>query len=287
MDAEFISQAIEAILSQSYRDFELIIINDASKDNTDQIVRKYALQDKRIKYIRNRENCGVVKTSNLGCRHATGKYLYCASSDDWIKPCFFETAIDNLEKHKASLCFLETTFLYENGEYRPHKAIENVNELTYYDPERALQVLKNSYVSTASAIVKLDSFIKQGYYSEKMAVYCDIISLNFIAGTEGFVYVPKEGTICRLYREHETKYNPPLREKLKRLKTALDYFLVEKGKFRFFCSCQMLTKGINYKGFIFLLYPKYWPLAPRLILSKLQLIPRKISSIKKAIASKI
>ena len=78
--AQYISDAINSILSQTYTDFELLIIDDGSTDETNQIISSYS--DSRIRLIKNRENRGLVYSRNLALTEARGKYLAILDSDD-------------------------------------------------------------------------------------------------------------------------------------------------------------------------------------------------------------
>jgi glycosyltransferase involved in cell wall biosynthesis len=89
--AEFIAEAIESVLNQSFRDFELIIVEDASTDNSREIIDKYAAIDSRIKIIQNETNLFVNVSCNIGLRAAKGKYYARIDSDDVCMP-------DRLEK---------------------------------------------------------------------------------------------------------------------------------------------------------------------------------------------
>lgn len=80
---KYLSQAIESVFDQSYKDFELLIINDGSLDNTEEIIKKYLIQDQRIIYIKNSENKGLVYSLNLGLEKSTGQYIARLDSDDW------------------------------------------------------------------------------------------------------------------------------------------------------------------------------------------------------------
>lgn len=79
-----LEKCLESVLNQSFKDFELIIINDGSPDNSDGICRRFAQKDSRIKYIR-RENGGVASVRNLGLETAKGEYLCYIDSDDYIE----------------------------------------------------------------------------------------------------------------------------------------------------------------------------------------------------------
>jgi glycosyltransferase involved in cell wall biosynthesis len=81
--ADLLSRAINSVLFQDYQDFELLIIDDASTDNTSEIVR--AFNDNRIKYYLNEKNLGIAKSRNKGISLAVGEYIAMLDSDDyWI-----------------------------------------------------------------------------------------------------------------------------------------------------------------------------------------------------------
>lgn len=80
--AAYLDEAIQSILSQTYSNFEFIIIDDASTDNSWKIIRSYARKDKRIRCFRNPLNLGVSLTSNIAISLARGKYIARMDSDD-------------------------------------------------------------------------------------------------------------------------------------------------------------------------------------------------------------
>lgn len=78
---KYLSEAIESVLNQTYKDFEFIIINDGSTDNSLEIIKKYQNQDERIVLI-SRENKGLVSSLNEGIEKAKGKYIARMDADD-------------------------------------------------------------------------------------------------------------------------------------------------------------------------------------------------------------
>ena len=94
---KYIGEAIDSILNQTMRDFELIIVNDGSTDNTQQIVRSYT--DERIRYFINGENIGIAESFNRAISVARGKYLAIAEHDDISHPQRFKISVSYLEKH--------------------------------------------------------------------------------------------------------------------------------------------------------------------------------------------
>lgn len=92
--------ALDSILNQTYQNFELIVINDASNDQTSEILNKYAQKDKRIVVVENKSNQGIVSNRNMGLLLAKGKYLAWQDDDDVSEPSRLEEQVKFLEKHK-------------------------------------------------------------------------------------------------------------------------------------------------------------------------------------------
>ena len=98
-----IRRAIDSVLDQSYKELELIIVDDCSLDNTVQIVKSY--RDKRINLICLPKNCGANTARNTGLRAAKGEYIAFQDSDDeWFKE-KLEIQIEYMEKTRKKVCY--------------------------------------------------------------------------------------------------------------------------------------------------------------------------------------
>lgn len=97
---KFIVETIKHIQSSTYEKFELIIVNDGSNDQSEEMISRIAVQDKRIKYFY-KENGGIVSARNYGMQQATGKYICFVDQDDIVMPDMFETLIQDLEDNQA------------------------------------------------------------------------------------------------------------------------------------------------------------------------------------------
>ena len=95
---EYIREAIDSVLSQTLRDFELIIINDGSTDNSIQIIKSYS--DPRIVLVNSATNSGVIATLNKGIDAARGDYIARLDADDIAMPERFEKQVDFLDSHQ-------------------------------------------------------------------------------------------------------------------------------------------------------------------------------------------
>ncbi|MCK4236674.1 MAG: glycosyltransferase family 2 protein, partial [Candidatus Krumholzibacteria bacterium] len=93
----YIAGTIDSILAQTFRDFELIISDNASTDGTSTICRRYAAADERVRYFRNERNLGAAKNFNLLFTHARGEYFKWAAADNLIEPTFLERCVEVLD----------------------------------------------------------------------------------------------------------------------------------------------------------------------------------------------
>jgi glycosyltransferase involved in cell wall biosynthesis len=97
-NARFLGGALEALLSQTFKDFELVISDNASTDETLEIIKKFADNDSRIRVFRQSENIGLVKNFNFLRKQARGEFFMWAACDDRWAPNYVETILSGLEK---------------------------------------------------------------------------------------------------------------------------------------------------------------------------------------------
>ena len=96
---QYLQEAIESILSQTFSDFEFIIVDDASTDCTPEIVQNYAKYDKRIRLMRNKRNLGLTKSLNRGLNVSQGIYIARQDADDLSLPKRLELQVHFLDDH--------------------------------------------------------------------------------------------------------------------------------------------------------------------------------------------
>ncbi len=95
---KYIKKCIDSILSQSYTDFELIAIDDCSKDSTINILNEYASIDSRVKVISHKVNKGIASTRNTGLKYVSGDCFYFIDGDDWLPSNAFENLVKYFSK---------------------------------------------------------------------------------------------------------------------------------------------------------------------------------------------
>src|SRR3989339_1798388 len=96
---QYVSSSITSILNQSYSNFEFIIIDDASKDETFNKLLEFKKKDKRIILVKNKKKEGVTKSLNKAIKIARGKYIIRMDADDWSYPNRFKLQVELMEKN--------------------------------------------------------------------------------------------------------------------------------------------------------------------------------------------
>ena len=104
---KYLPKCIDSILNQTFKNFELILVNDGSKDNSLIICEDYKVSDRRIKVI-NKKNEGVSIARNIGINSAKGKYIMFIDSDDWIESNMVEKMYDAIQNSDIAICGSKT-----------------------------------------------------------------------------------------------------------------------------------------------------------------------------------
>ncbi len=110
---KYVEKCIDSIMNQTYKNLEIILVEDCSTDNTYDIIKKYPKKDKRIKVIKNEKNSGLSFSRNAGIKAATGKYIGFIDSDDYITENFYENLLKAMKKAKAEVSICDMRIVYE------------------------------------------------------------------------------------------------------------------------------------------------------------------------------
>ena len=119
---KYLGEAITSILNQTFSDFELIIIDDASTDNTAKIIKSF--DDKRVKYFRNKQNSGVTVSLNNGLKHCCGEFVARMDADDICFPTRFEKQVSKLQEG-YDIVGTNIIFIDEKGEKQGIRTYSN------------------------------------------------------------------------------------------------------------------------------------------------------------------
>jgi glycosyltransferase involved in cell wall biosynthesis len=187
----FIAEAIESVLASIYQNFELIIVDDASQDDTLVIAESFASKDSRIKVYKNEKNLGDYYNRNKAAYYAKGRYLKYVDSDDLIMPWCLDVMVYGMEQHFEAALGISSN-QSENKVY-PHLLSSAEAYRAYY--------YKNQLLSSGptASIIRREAFERIGGFSGE----------NYIGDTELWFRLARASPVVCLppglvyWREHE------------------------------------------------------------------------------------
>ena len=155
--AQFLTEAIESVLNQSYQDFELIIIDDGSDDNTKEVLKPY--QD-RLSYFY-QKNSGISKSRNEGLSNAQGEYIAFLDSDDLWKRRKLEKQVGFLEKdEKHQMCYTDEIWIRSGVRVNPKKVHSKFSGWIFQ------HCIPLCIISLSSAVMERKLFDQIGLFDE-------------------------------------------------------------------------------------------------------------------------
>lgn len=175
---KYIENSIKSVINQTYSNWELIIIDDGSKDKTLDIIKIFEIKDSRIKSYPNEKNMGVSATRNKGIYLALGEWIAFLDSDDLWEPSKLEKQFELIKSKEAEFTFTGSSYINENGEN--FKGIFEVpQEVTY-------KKLRNQNVISCSSVLIKKKFFKdikmeKDDIHEDYAVWLKVLKLGIIA----------------------------------------------------------------------------------------------------------
>jgi len=189
---KYIAEAIDSVLLSSYSNFELIIVDDRSTDNTVNIAKSYEAKDSRIKVYLNEVNLKDYPNRNKAATYAKGKYIKYLDSDDTIYPWGLEAMVYSMEKYPAAAYGLIATNMFPAEAY----PIEYTGEQAYKAFFFKCSLLT---MGPSGSMIKRESFEKAGGFSEE----------PYIGDTEMWLRLLKTSSIVAMppdliwWRQHE------------------------------------------------------------------------------------
>ena len=160
---KYLQKSIDSILSQSYKNFEFVIINDGSNKNTKKILELNKLQDKRIKVIINKKRIGLTKSLNIAIKISKGEYIARQDSDDISYFKRFDEQLNFFKKNKkVIMCGTNGILIDNNGSF-----LKNIKNLeNNYEKIKKKLIYENQFIHS-SVMVKRNYLLEVKGYDEK------------------------------------------------------------------------------------------------------------------------
>lgn len=197
---KFVRQCIESIINQTYKNIELFVIDDGSKDNTSVILKE--LSEKYKFYFERQENRGVINTTNKLLKMCKGKYISILASDDAWLPDKLEKQVAFMEQNlEISACFgNELSIDAENNILPPH----NQTFIGYKEYFFEDIISFNAYIAACTNLYRKEVFEKLGYYNPDILLEDLYLHLKMTDNKMRIVVLPH---LLTYYRRHGNNFS--------------------------------------------------------------------------------
>lgn len=187
--SKYLRQTLDSVLRQTFRDWELIIVDDGSTDDSGSICDEYAGKDQRIKVI-HKPNGGVSSARNVGIRAAKGKYITFIDGDDFVESDFLAKMHDGMESHQADIVCCRVVFDSFRGSWR-----QEAHDSSVYDRKGAIvQMLRPGTFRgwPWDKLYRKDIIAGRGILFDESLKYCEdeVFVLQYLLCIDKCVYLP-------------------------------------------------------------------------------------------------
>jgi glycosyltransferase involved in cell wall biosynthesis len=202
--AHSVNKAIDSVLAQSFKDFEIVVVDDGSVDNTAAVLAKFG---DRITVIR-QQNSGVSAARNAGIRAACGKWIAFLDSDDIWFPGKLARQVDCLSQSRAKICF--TRCVADNNELIPdidELKPAGANKEIYFESGVEMIWRARNHPQVQSMIVDKDLLQKAGMFDESLYAAEDTRLIYNLAFLSGFAYIEEPLVMIFRWSSHSLTYD--------------------------------------------------------------------------------
>jgi glycosyltransferase involved in cell wall biosynthesis len=199
--AKYLRQTLGAILNQSVRPLEVLVIDDASTDNSVEIIREIERRDPLVRLLCNERNMGVNESINRGIAAASGDFIYCGACDDQVLPGFVEKSMSLLQRFPAAkLCVVDLVqFDPETGDTRDVKPGWSAEpSFVTADAIAARMSKRRFYAWGGMAVMQKRAVLEIGGFRADLRWYADVFCVLALAFQYGACYLPESLVAARL-----------------------------------------------------------------------------------------
>jgi glycosyltransferase involved in cell wall biosynthesis len=220
---EFLEPCLQSAINQTYPNIEIVIVDDCSADNTNNIIVKYAARDTRIKIFRNEKNLGLVGNFNRCIQVAQGDWIKFLLQDDYLTDNCIETMLAGIsEQDRIVAC--KRTFLLDEDMLEDRKRYYETEVVTFeklgiisktpvfITPKQvaaiaAGNICMNFIGEPTSVMFRKDIVNKMGYFNNDLAQICDLEYFLRIGSTYGIKYMSSALSYFRIHKQSTTSTN--------------------------------------------------------------------------------
>lgn len=249
----YVEQALESLLRQTYTNLEIIIVDDCSTDNTWGVIQSVAKKDSRIKAYQNKVNSHIVKTLNFAIEKTSGEYLARMDSDDERLPDSIALQVEYLEKHPDVVVVGGFSELCDE-----HMNVLNLREYPTEDAQIRKKIFRFSPFTHACIVMRKSAIPSPAYdvnfdCAEDYNLYFNLAKKGKLANIPTVVYKIRthKKSISRTRARHQENLTLYIR-----LKAVFEYGYTMQKTDKIYFACQLLTMYLMSPSFRFWLFNK-------------------------------
>ena len=191
----YLKEALDSVLAQSFKPLEVIVVDDASTDDSLAVAGELAALHSIVRVVKHERNMGVVATTNRGIQHASGDYVCGMAADDRLLPGLFEKSMDLLARNpQAGLCSAMTLAMDESGqELGVHDTPVVSKSPSFLFPADCLALLKKhgSWFVGNTVVYRRRVLVELGGFDPELRSYTDGFMCQVIALKHGACFIPE------------------------------------------------------------------------------------------------
>lgn len=185
----YLEKCLRSIMSQNYKNLEIIVVNDGSPDHSEEVILRLAEKDSRIKYIK-KENGGLSSARNAGIEASTGYYICFVDSDDWVDTNFVGSLIDDMESNNSDVAICNMTYVFADDGIK----------------KRTPCIKSSKVVSNAEALKDLFNGKKFKFHAQNKIYKTSLFRDTGIRYPLGKIYEDVFTTYKLIYRANKVSY---------------------------------------------------------------------------------
>lgn len=167
--AQFVCESLDSVIHQTYPQVELIVVDDASSDNSVAVIREWLLHHEGVEFLAINENVGNCQAFNMGLRRATGKYIIDLSGDDRLTPSRIERGVAIMEMHpEVGVQFSDAELIDEAGKHLGFHS-DRFPHTTIPQGEVFREVLSRYFINSPTMMIRKSLFDELEGYDESLA----------------------------------------------------------------------------------------------------------------------
>ncbi|MBR4632393.1 MAG: glycosyltransferase family 2 protein [Elusimicrobia bacterium] len=249
---KYLRQCLDSVINQTFKEIEIICINDCSPDNSLQIIKEYQQKDKRIVLVNLNKNVGLGFARNEGMKVAKCEYIVFVDSDDWVSETFVESLYKLIEEKNVDFVSFNYMHVYENDKvlFRNKVKSKFYNTIVSSDKDKQ-QILSNlPTVTVWNRIIKRDFLIRNNIWfrvnklEDVLFTWESIIKSNNFLFSDKYLYyyhrVVREDSLMMIINKKPYGYRLYSYKKLKQMLKDINAYEIYNKNFYYYVTFGMM-----------------------------------------------